>query len=108
MSARHEWASARYTIVNKAARPGQIVTGEDENEVAAVQLVHGSDGDSLVVTGRPEDLVTLFRQALAAAEEIVVETMREPELRAMYALPDPADAVTSSVAGIASIMPGLS
>lgn len=108
MGARHEWASARYTIINKASKPGQIVTGDDENDVAAVQLVHGSDGDSLVITGRPEDLVALFRQALAAAEEIVVETMRDPELRAMYALPDSADAVSSSPAGLASIKPGLS
>lgn len=81
----HEWASARNIQVVGAARPAEIDLGSDINAVAAIQLVHEPFG-SLIIQGRPEDLVSLFRRALDEAESIVVTTMQDPNLRAMYGI----------------------
>lgn len=86
MTAHTEWASARYTQVTMAAHPGQMERGDSANEAGAIELVYGSGGDSLVITGRPEDLLAMARNVLAAAEEIVVESTRDPELRALYGM----------------------
>lgn len=85
MSAHIEWASARYTVVEGVAHP-RAFEGNDgsANAVAALRLTYGSDGDCLVIEGRPEDLLTVGRRIVEAAQAIVVETVRTPELRQMY------------------------
>lgn len=84
MSAHIEWGSARYTYIHGTATPGEIEHGDDANSTAAMQITYGSDGDALVIEGRPEDLVALFRGALDTAQAILMETVRSPELRRMY------------------------
>lgn len=84
MSGHHEWASARYTIVQGTAKPGEIERGESANDTAAIEFVYGSDGDSLVIEGRPEELLALMRRGMEMANAILLETVRTPELRRMY------------------------
>lgn len=86
--------NARYTEVEKNARPTETTM------VASIKIGDAFDGSGLTIQGRPEDLVRLGREILAAAEEIVVETMRDPELRALYGITTPTPEPSSSVAGI--------
>lgn len=86
MSAHIEWLTARYTTVDKHSKPGQFHNDGSENDVACITITGSFDGDGAAISGRPEDLVKLARQILAAAEEIVVETMRDPDLRALYGI----------------------
>jgi len=88
MSNRYEWLSARYTVVTGHAHPGEIENDGNENGAAAI-LITSEDGDGLVIEGRPEDLVDVARRILAVAEEIVVDTMRDPALRSLYGITAP-------------------
>lgn len=90
--------NARYTEVEKNARPTETTM------VASIKIADAFEGSGLTVQGRPEDLVRLGREILAAAEEIVVETMRDPELRALYGITSAGSEshASSSVAGLNS------
>jgi len=83
------WTSARYTRVEATATPGAVKSGDngETNEVATI-ILRGPIGvdAALAIEGRPEDLVALARQFMAAAEAITRTTMRDPALRRLYGM----------------------
>lgn len=86
MSTHLEWLNAQHTDVTGSASPGAFEGDEEANEVAAIRITSQYDGDGIVIQGRPEQLLALAKEITRTAELIVEQTMRDPELRAMYGL----------------------
>jgi hypothetical protein len=85
MSAHIEWGSARFTTVEVTAHPGTFEGNDGSaNSTAAARFTFGSDGDCLVIEGRPEEILALGRRLVEGAEAALMETIRTPELRRMY------------------------
>lgn len=87
MSERTETAAARYIVVTATAEPGTMDLGDGEaNSVSAIRFADRGNQISFVIEGRPEDVLSKIREALALAEENLMQTVRSPELRALYGM----------------------
>jgi hypothetical protein len=85
VSERTETAAARFIVVDATAEPETMDLGDGEmNSVSCVRLRMPHNQFAFVVEGRPEDVLSVFRQAVALAEENLMQTVRSPELRRMY------------------------
>jgi hypothetical protein len=81
------WLAARFLDIDGSARPGSYADSQgNQNAVAALRITDQNSADGLVIEGRPEDLVVKAREILRAAELVVEQTMRDPQLRSMYGL----------------------
>lgn len=73
MSARIEWASARYIEIEKASLPGEIEHNGDSNAAPAIALAcyGGSENsNTLVIEGPIADLHSLLERIKAAIFDI--------------------------------------
>jgi hypothetical protein len=87
MSKRVDWASARFVKIESTARPNVIERNGDMNSVPAINLIYGSDGQALVIEGRPDHLRMMAETILSHVEFIETILVHEPELRALYGMP---------------------
>jgi hypothetical protein len=82
---RTEWMHAASVTVQGHARPRQH-TDEDgeQNSVACLVIQRKSGIGTLVIEGRPEDLLRVAAALTRAAEAIETETNLSPALRSLY------------------------
>jgi hypothetical protein len=80
-----EWMIAHSVTVRGHARPQQY-TAEDgvQNSVAAMVIQRLSGVGTLVIEGRPEDLLRVAGEFKAEAERIAAEIEASPGLRSLY------------------------
>lgn len=82
------WLSAQYIEVDGSAKPGSYdYPDHGTNDAATIRIKSQTGDDALLITGRPERLLTVAQEILRAAELVVMETMRDPELRRLYGIP---------------------
>jgi hypothetical protein len=80
-----ETVNARYVVVDGTAQPGTYEFADGEvNEVSCIRFRSPMNQQTYVLEGRPEDVLSTLRLALAVAEENLMQTVRSPELRRMY------------------------
>lgn len=81
------WVSPLYLTIDGTAQPDSIEYPEiGRNSAAALRILDSTSGDGLVIEGRPEQILERAREILRTAELIVEQTMRDPQLRALYGI----------------------
>lgn len=82
---RTEWMHAPSVTVQGHARPGSYVSEDGEfNTVGALMLQRNSGIGTLIIEGRPEDLLRVAAAITRAAEEIDRATEDSADLRSLY------------------------
>lgn len=85
MSTTTETSNARYVSVDGTAHPETMDLGDGTaNTVSAIRFSDHGNQFAFVLEGRPEDVLSVLRHAVAVAEENLMQTVRSPELRRMY------------------------
>jgi len=86
---RTEWMIAHSITVQGHARPNQHADEDGVgNTVACLVIQRNSGIGTLVIEGRPEDLLRVAAAITRAAEEIDRATEDSPELRSLYGRTD--------------------
>lgn len=80
-----EWMIAPHVHVEGMAKPGHYTDSEGEtNEVGALMIQRSSGIGTLIIQGRPEDLLEVATKLVAAAEAIVAVTELSDGLKRLY------------------------
>jgi len=80
-----EWLSAKFTRVASAASPGSFRTDDgSENSVAAIKIYDRTGGAGVIIEGTPDELLTIGKQVIHAAQQNIAATEHDPSLRALY------------------------
>lgn len=83
------WMHAASVAVQGHARPGTYTAEDGEtNTVGALMIQRRSGIGTLIIEGRPEDLLRVAAAITRAAEEIDRATEDSPALRSLYGRTD--------------------